>query len=94
MRSFFKIFFAALLAFVVFNVGVLLFLIGLAGAASSGDEVSVKDNSFLGLNLNRPIVEMAVEDPFQELNAAFSNVPAPLSLKAALEARSKLPSKA
>ncbi|MBK6263765.1 signal peptide peptidase SppA [Marivirga sp. S37H4] len=82
MKSFFKIFFATLLAFVVFNFVLLMILIGIA---SSGEETPVPNNAYLELDLNRPIVEMTSEDPFAEIAQAFGNETAPQSLKNILE---------
>jgi hypothetical protein len=56
MKSFFKIFFASLLAFSLFFLGLFFLFVGIA---ASGDEAEVSDNSILKLDLNRPIVEMA-----------------------------------
>lgn len=84
MKSFFKIFFASLLAFMVFCFGLFFLIVGIA--ASSSDTTEVANNSFLKINLNRPIVEMATEDPFAELGAALGNEAAPLSLRATLDA--------
>ncbi|MFT4741057.1 MAG: protease-4 [Marivirga sp.] len=83
MKSFFKIFFASLLAFSLFFLGLFFLFVGIA---ASGDEAEVSDNSILKLDLNRPIVEMASEDPFAELGAALGNGPTPISLKTTLEA--------
>ncbi|GAA5044084.1 signal peptide peptidase SppA [Marivirga lumbricoides] len=81
MKSFFKIFFASLLAFIVFNL-VLLFLF--IGIASSGEETVVPTNAYLQLDLSRPIVEMTADDPFAELGQALGNEAAPLGLKSVL----------
>lgn len=78
MKSFFKIFFASLLAFVVFNLVLLFIFIGLA---STGDETVVPNNAYLQLDLSRPIVEMTADDPFAELSQALGNEAAPLGLK-------------
>jgi protease IV len=58
-------------------------------AGSGGDKVTVKDNSVLKLDLNKPIVENAVKDPFEDLGGAFSNSPSKIGLvqiKKAIEA--------
>lgn len=67
MRSFFKMFFAALLALVVFMfIGVFL-LVGLAGALASDDKAPVAAKSILVLDLAQPLREQAQEDPVGEL---------------------------
>jgi protease-4 len=82
MKSFFKIFFATLLAIIIFNL-VLLFII--IGISSSGEEVAVGDNSYLHLDLNRPIVEMTQDNPLAELSQAFGGGMAPVGLKNILQ---------
>jgi protease-4 len=82
MKSFFKILFASLLALIIFFVG---FFLLFAGIASQDSEVSISSNSFLEVKLNRPIVEMTVDDPFVELNQALTNAPSPISLMDILE---------
>ena len=82
MKSFFKILFASLLALIIFFVG---FFLVFAGIASQDSEVSISSNSFLEVKLNRPIVEMTVDDPFAELNQALTNAPSPISLMDILE---------
>ncbi|WMN07114.1 signal peptide peptidase SppA [Marivirga arenosa] len=82
MKSFFKIFFASLLALLVFFFG---FFFLFAGIASQDNEIKVSENSFLELNLNRPIVEMTSDDPFAELSQTLANEPSPISLTDILE---------
>ncbi|HET8858733.1 signal peptide peptidase SppA [Marivirga sp.] len=82
MKSFFKIFFASLLALVVFIFG---FFLIFAGIASQDSEVKISENSFLEVNLNRPIVEMTSDDPFTEVSQALTNEPAAISLKNIIE---------
>ncbi len=82
MKSFFKIFFAALLAAVVFSFGIFFILVGIA---ASGDDTSIPSNAYLKVDLNRPILEMTADDPFASLSQAFGDGPAPVSLKAILE---------
>ncbi len=82
MKSFFKIFFATLLAIIIFNL-VLLFII--IGISSTGEEIAIKDNSYLHLDLNRPVVEITQDNPFAELGQAFGGEMAPISLKDILQ---------
>lgn len=68
MGGFFKMFFASMLALIIFSiVGFLLFLVLIAGLASS-DKPAIEKNSVLVLNLNQPFLEQQVENPL----AAFS----------------------
>ena len=53
----------------------------LMGIAASGDkEVKIKENTFLLLELNGPIVERSIDDPFAEAFASFSGAPRPEGL--------------
>lgn len=83
MKNFFKIFFASLLALIIFFVG---FFFLFAGLASQDSETVIPDNSFLEIQLDRPIVEMTSNDPFAELNSTLTNSPTPISLKNILDA--------
>lgn len=69
MAGFFKMFFASLLALIIFCViGFFIFLALLAGLASS-DKPTVERNSVLVINLSQPYLEQQVENPL----AALSN---------------------
>jgi protease IV len=65
--SFFKSFFASLLAIIVFSVLMLILLFGIVGALTSQEKVVVTDNSVLHLKLDGPITEMQVDNPFDGL---------------------------
>jgi protease-4 len=70
MKSFFKMFFAALLALVVFAALASFILVGIVSSAvRSGKDVSVKNNSVLVLDLNNPLREQNFTNP---LNALFN----------------------
>ncbi len=69
MAGFFKMFFASLLALIIFSVvGFFIFLALIAGLASS-DKPTVEKNSVLVINLSQPYLEQQVENPL----AAFSS---------------------
>ena len=69
MGGFFKMFFATLLALIVFSViGFFLFLAMIAGLASS-DKPIIQKNSVLAINLSQPYLEQELENPL----AALSN---------------------
>ncbi|HET9744246.1 MAG TPA: signal peptide peptidase SppA [Chitinophagaceae bacterium] len=69
MAGFFKMFFASLLALIIFSViAFFLFLALIAGLARS-DKPTVERNSVLVLNLSQPYLEQQVENPL----AAFSS---------------------
>jgi len=69
MAGFFKMFFASLLALIIFSViGFFLFLVLIAGLAKS-DAPLVEKNSVLVINIGQPFQEQKLENPL----AAFSS---------------------
>ncbi|TAJ15080.1 signal peptide peptidase SppA [Marinilabiliaceae bacterium JC017] len=83
MSNFFKYFFATILGVIV---STLLMVFILVGIIASGDkEVKIDENSILVLELNRPIVERVVEDPFEEAFASLSGKPTPEGLNRILK---------
>lgn len=72
--NFFKIFFASLLALVVFCVlGIILF-VGMLGALSSESEVIIAENSVLHLKLDAQFSEIQKENPLAGLPVVGSDV--------------------
>jgi protease-4 len=72
MKNFFKIFFASLLALIVFTMlafFVFVGIIGLIASASSSDAPEIKSKSVLVLDLSETFPEQSKEDPF----AVFMN---------------------
>jgi protease-4 len=73
MRSFFKIFFASLLALIAFTLVVVFFTLGfvstIAGSIAGGQHVETGGNAVLVLDLGQPFGEKPVED----LLAGFSD---------------------
>jgi protease IV len=65
--GFWKSFFAAILALIVFSVISFFVLIGFFAALSSEQEVVVEQNSVLRLNLDAEISEQQVDNPFEGL---------------------------
>lgn len=65
--SFFKSFFAALLALIVFSVLGLFFFIAVISAIGSEPEVVVKENAVLKIDLNGRIKELEEENPLDKL---------------------------
>lgn len=77
MKGFFKIFFATLLAMIVFaGIGFLILIGFIAVAVSSGKETTVSNNSVLVIDLSNPLYEQKMVNP---LNALLrrGNVSAP-----------------
>ncbi len=58
---------ATIIGLILFTFLGLIILGVIVSAASSEKEVTLADNSILHLKLNRPIVERAVDDPFNEI---------------------------
>ena len=67
MKSFFKIFFASLLALIVFSILGVMVLIGLAASASSSDKPLIGSDAVLVLDLSKPFKETVQENPFASL---------------------------
>lgn len=65
--NFFKMFFATLLALIVFVVLSVLFFVGMIAAAGSEKEVVIGDNSVLHLKLDAQITELQRDNPFGDL---------------------------
>lgn len=62
MRNFFKIFFASLLACIVFTVIIFFFFIGIAGSFAENEKPSLKYNSVLLLDLSKEFKEQSKEN--------------------------------
>jgi protease-4 len=67
MKSFFKTFFAALLALIIFSLLGFFILIGIAAAFSSDEKVAVAQNSVLVIDASETFLEQSKNDPFSEL---------------------------
>lgn len=67
MRSFFKIFFASLLALIVFFFLAVFIMIGMVASIGSKDEVQVADKSILVLDLSQHFAEQRINDPLASL---------------------------
>jgi protease IV len=63
MNSFFKSFFASLLALVVFSVIAFFIMIGIVGALASQEKETTGRNAILVLDLGQPFMEIGVENP-------------------------------
>ncbi|MBC7851763.1 MAG: signal peptide peptidase SppA [Chitinophagaceae bacterium] len=67
MNSFFKIFFASLLALVVFSIIGFFILIGVASSIGSRDPIETGSKAVLVLDLSIPYSEVAINNPFAGL---------------------------
>ncbi|MFN9590436.1 MAG: signal peptide peptidase SppA, partial [Bacteroidota bacterium] len=79
MKNFFKIFFASLLALIVFTMlafFVFIGIIGLIASASSSDAPKIESKSVLVLNLSQSYPEQSKDDPFNALmNKSDNEIP-------------------
>ncbi len=76
MLQFLKYVLATIVGLAVFSVLAFFIFLGMVSLASSGDKVTVKENSVLKLKFDKPIVERSREnDPFAELTNSLSGTP-------------------
>jgi protease-4 len=76
MKAFFKIFFATLLALIIFTVIGVLVLIGMIGSAASEEKPLVGNNAVLVLDLSNNFKEQIEHSPFNFLKAGDNEPPA------------------
>lgn len=77
---------ATIVGLILFTIISFFMLIGIIGIIASGEEVRVQKNTVLHVNLNRQILEQAVDNPFAELGLFGSSVASPLGLVDVVEA--------
>jgi protease IV len=75
MRSFFKSFFAALLALVVFSVLMFFFFVAVVGGLASKNAPKVRSESVLVLDLGQHFAELKKENPFGIFSEEDGDVP-------------------
>jgi protease-4 len=76
MLQFLKYVLATIVGLVVFSLLAFFIFLGIVSVASSGDKVTVKENSVLKLKFDRPIVERSrSNDPFAEISNSLSGTP-------------------
>jgi protease-4 len=75
MRSFFKTFFAALLALIVFTLVVFFFFVAFIGGLTSKEKPRVEAKSVLVLDLAQPFAEQLQENPFGVLSSEQEDIP-------------------
>ncbi|MFN3379560.1 MAG: signal peptide peptidase SppA, partial [Runella zeae] len=85
MWQFVKYVFATIVGLFIFSVLGFFLFIGIASMlGSSEDKASIDKNSVLKLDLNNPIQEIAVENPFAEFSGGQGNVLGLNDIKSAL----------
>jgi protease-4 len=75
MRSFFKIFFASLLALVIFTIIVFFFIVSFLGKLASKNELKVEAQSVLVLDLGQHYAEQLRDVPFAVFRGQDKDVP-------------------
>ncbi len=75
MRNFFKIFFASLLALVVFTLLAVFFLVAVVGGMTSKDKPRVAAKSVIVLDLGQHYEEQVKQDPFSVFSGDDKDIP-------------------
>ena len=76
MKSFFKIFFASLLALIIFTVMGFFLLIGIVALASSDEKSTIDAKAVLVLDLSTNFPEQSKDDPFSAfMNKTENDIP-------------------
>lgn len=75
MRSFFKIFFASLLALVIFTIIVFFFIVSFLGKLASKNELKIEAQSVLVLDLGQHYAEQLRDVPFSVFRGQDKDVP-------------------
>ena len=76
MKGFFKTFFAALLALIIFSVLGILILVGFIAAASTSDKPVIGSNAVLVLDLSNVFKEQSIDNPFNAfINKKENDIP-------------------
>ncbi|MDP4213573.1 MAG: signal peptide peptidase SppA [Bacteroidota bacterium] len=75
MRSFFKIFFASLLALIAFVLIIFFFTLGYIGSVASAQHDDVGSNGVLVLDLSQAFGEKGIEDPLANFSDTRYNTP-------------------
>lgn len=75
MRSFFKIFFASLLALIAFVLIIVFFTLGFIGRVASSQHEDVGSNGVLVLDLSQAFGEKGIEDPLANFSDTRYNTP-------------------
>jgi len=72
MLQFFKFVLATLVGIFLFFLLTIFIFAGIGAALSSDDKVVIEEKSILKLDLNKPIKEVGVENPFAEIGGPFA----------------------
>lgn len=86
MLQFLKYVLATFVGIIIFLFVSMFILVGIGSMFSSEDEVVIEDKSVLKLDLNKPIQEVGVENPFAEIGGPFGGDENAVGLKDIIEA--------
>ncbi|MCF2486961.1 signal peptide peptidase SppA [Dyadobacter sp. CY347] len=86
MLQFFKYVLATFVGIIIFVFASFFILAGIGSMLSSDDEVVIAEKSVLRLDLNKPIQEVGVENPFAEIGGPFGGDENAVGLKDIIEA--------
>ncbi|MCF2517913.1 signal peptide peptidase SppA [Dyadobacter sp. CY351] len=86
MLQFFKYVLATFVGIIIFLFASFFILVGIGSMLSSDDEVVIAEKSVLKLDLNKPIQEVGVENPFAEIGGPFGGNENAVGLKDIIEA--------
>ncbi|GAB3171933.1 signal peptide peptidase SppA [Telluribacter humicola] len=81
MLQFLKYVLATVVGIFLFSFLSLFLLIGIGSLFSSDDKVVINDNSVLKIDLNKPVQEVGVENPFSDFGGPFFNPKDVIGLK-------------
>ena len=85
MKRFFANVLATIVAFFLLGLVFFLVIIGIMSAASSGDEVEIKEHTILTLELNTKILDKEAENPFANMSVFNMNMEKAVGLNSILE---------
>ena len=86
MLQFFKYVLATLVGITVFIFASFFILVGVGSMLSSEEKVVIEEKSVLKLDLNKPIQEVGVENPFADIGGPFGSNENAVGLKDIIEA--------
>ena len=86
MLQFFKYVLATFVGIIIFLFASFFILVGIGSMLSSDDEVVIAEKSILKLDLNKPIQEVGIENPFAEIGGPFGGNENAVGLKDIIEA--------
>ncbi|WP_247232020.1 signal peptide peptidase SppA [Telluribacter sp. SYSU D00476] len=81
MLQFLKYVLATVVGIFIFSLLSLFLLIGIGSLFSADEKVAINDNSILKIDLNKPVQEVGVENPFSDIGGPFFSTQDVIGLK-------------